>query len=517
MTDEALGIARTALAHPERLAVEDDFGTRLAYGELDHLVNQVIRAFQRIGIGPGGNIALLTENRAETLLVHQAAYRGGLYFTPLNPRLRPSEVLYVLRDSTSSVLVADVLHRDLANAAAHEAGITVTEVGGAGADDLLTIAAGESADPVPYQFGSVMSYTSGTTGVPKGVIRDRVRPSPGQLEALLTFGLRINMDPEHDRHLATAPLYHGGPLISVFHAMNLGGSVRVMRRFDAERVLELIEANRITSAYMVPTMYHRLLALPEKVRSRYDLGSLRSVMHTGAPCPVETKDRMLDWFGPVMYECYAATEGYGTYTVCTPDDARSHPGTVGKPPDGLIAIRDGDGRDLPLGEVGLVYARTLPGFAPFRYKGDPDKTTVAYAGAATDAYTIGDMGYLDADGYLYLTDRASDMIISGSVNIYPAEAERVLHQHPAVADVGVIGVPDSEWGERVVAVVEARGPVPDETALAAELIAFCREHIASYKCPRQVVFVRDLGRDPSGKLRKRDVRGRVLELLGGAP
>ena len=456
----------------------------------------------------------MTENRAETVLVHQVAYRGGLYFTPLNPRLRPAEVVYVLRDSGSSVLIADVLHRQLADEAASEAEIPVTEVGGAGAEDLLTIAAGESDESVPYQFGSVMSYTSGTTGVPKGVIRERTRPSPDQLEILLTFGLRMNMDPEHDRHLATAPLYHGGPLISVFHSMNLGGSVRVMRRFEPERTLQLIEEGRITSAYMVPTMYHRLLALPDKIRSQYDLSSLRSVLHTGAPCSVETKDQMLDWFGPVMYECYAATEGYGTYTVCTPDDARSHPGTVGKPPDGIISIRDGDGHELPTGEVGLVFARTMPGFAPFRYKGDAAKTTSAYSGTGGEAYTIGDMGYLDSDGYLYLTDRASDMIISGSVNIYPAESERVLHQHPSVADVGVIGVPDAEWGERVVAVVQPTEPAADPDALAADLIAFCRERIASYKCPRQVVFLNDLGRDPSGKLRKRDVRERVLPLLG---
>jgi long-chain acyl-CoA synthetase len=517
MADGPLGIARVARIHPDRIAVEDDFGTRLTYKELDRLVNRVIRAFQRLGIGPGGHVAVLTENRAETVLVHQAAYRGGFYFTPLNPRLRPAEVLYVLRDSTSAVLVVDVLHRQLADEANAEAGISIAEVGGSQPDDLLSIAAGESDDPVPYQFGSVMAYTSGTAGVPKGVIRDRVRPSPDQLAALFAFGLRLNMDPEHDRHLATAPLYHGGPLISVFHTMNLGGSVRVMRRFEPERTLQLIEEWQITSAYMVPTMYHRLLALPDGVRGRHDLASLRSVMHTGAPCPVETKDRMLDWFGPVMYECYAATEGYGTYTICTPEDARSHPGTVGRPPPGLISIRDGDGRELPAGEVGLVFARTLTGFAPFRYKDDPEKTALAYAGTADDAYTVGDMGYLDADGYLYLTDRASDMIISGSINIYPAESERVLHQHPAVADVGVIGLPDAEWGERVVAVVQATGLVTDPPALEAELIDFCRARIASYKCPRQVVFLDDLGRDPSGKLRKRHLRELVEPIVGARP
>jgi len=516
MIDERLGIATTAIAQPDRMAVQDDFGTRLTYGELDRLVNQVIHAFQSLGIGPGSHIALLTENRAETVLVHQAAYRGGLYFTPLNPRLRPAEIEYVLRDSTSSVLVADVLHRALADEAAAAAGVRVIGAGGAGVDDLLAVAAGESSDPVPYQFGSVMAYTSGTTGVPKGVIRERVRPSPDQLKAMFTFGLRTNMDPDHDRHLATAPLYHGGPLITVFHSMNLGGSVHVMSRFDPERTLQLIEELEITSAYMVPTMYHRLLALPDEVRSRYRLGSLRTVLHTGAPCPIETKERMLDWFGPVMYECYAATEGYGTYTVCTPDDARSHPGTVGKPPAGVISIQDGVGNELPTGETGLVYARTLPGFTPFRYKDDPAKTKEAY-GKAKDAYTVGDVGYLDADGYLYLTDRASDMIISGSVNVYPAESERALLQHPAVADVGVIGVPDPEWGERVVAIVQPRAPVTNPEGLATELMAFCRDRIATYKCPRQVFFFDDLDRDPSGKLRKRHLRERLAALLEPAP
>jgi long-chain acyl-CoA synthetase len=295
-------------------------------------------------------------------------------------------------------------------------------------------------------------------------------------------------------------------MVSAMHAINLGGSVHLMRQFDAEQVLALVERMKVTSAYMVPTMYHRIMQLASDVRESYDVTTLRSVMHTGAPCPVDLKYRMMEWLGPVVYECYAATEALGTYTVCTPEQWLAHPGTVGRPENDVVTIRDENGRALPTGTIGLIYARTLPGIAPFEYKGDPQKTASAY-GPEGD-YTIGDMGYLDDEGFLYLTGRASDMVITGGINVYPAEVEQAILQHPAVRDAAVFGVPDEEWGERVVAAVQ----LFDKDLSEDELLAFLRDHIASYKSPRQVYFLDDLGRDPSGKLRKQPLRERVLEM-----
>jgi acyl-CoA synthetase (AMP-forming)/AMP-acid ligase II len=326
------------------------------------------------------------------------------------------------------------------------------------------------------------------------------------MEALTRFGERLGFDTTHDKHLTTAPLYHGGPLISAMHVVNMLGSIYLMRRFDAQHVLDLISEIGITSAYMVPTMYHRLMRLPEEVRQAANTSSLKSIMHTGAPCPPHLKAQMIEWLGPVVYECYAATEGFGTYTVCTSQQWLDHPGTVGKPEHDVVTIRDGDGIPLPTGEIGLVYAKTLPGVAPFSYKGDPAKTEQAY-GPDGD-YTLGDMGYLDIDGFLYLTGRATDMIISGGVNIYPAEVEQAILQHPRVRDVAVFGVPDPEWGETVVAAVQTAGGESEPSG--DDIIAFTREKIAAYKSPRQVFIVDDLGRDPSGKLRKPLLRDALL-------
>jgi long-chain acyl-CoA synthetase len=504
------GVTATARAHPDRLAVVDDEGFALTYAELDRLVSQVIRALGRMGVEEGEPFCILAINRGEVLVAHHAAFRGGFWFTPLNPMLRRSEIGYIVRDSGARVLLVDAEHRELAREATSElAGMRIIDLHGAGPDTLFGLAAQESPDPVPYRFGSVMAYTSGTTGRPKAVVRDRIRPSDAQLEAMLTFGLRVGMDPHHDRHLATAPLSHGGPMIAAMHSVNLGGTVRIMRRFDAERVLDLIAAERITSSYMVPTMYHRLLRLPEKVTAAKDLRGLRSVFHTGAPCPVNVKQRMLEWLGPVVYECYAATEGLGAFTVCTPEDAITHPGTVGRPLPGSMTARAPDGSILPPGEHGVLYTATLPGVAPFRYKDDEQKTAEAYADDGT--FTVGDLGYLDEDGYLYVTGRQGDMVISGGVNVYPAEVEERLLAHPAVVDAAVIGLPDDEWGERVVAVVQPDPSLVAGKDLGNEIIAHCREGLAAYKCPKAVLFRQALGRHANGKLRRDILRDTILQ------
>ncbi len=502
------GLAKGAIDHPDRLAVSDDFGSSLTYRELNALANRTIRALNSHGVQAGDVIALLLENRVETILLHQAAYRGGFLFTPLNPRLKPIELEFLLSDSGAKVLFADSAYLDLACEVVPD-GIEVVVVGGSVEVNDLDIFIEDSSDSaVEHRFGSVLSYTSGTSGVPKAVIRDRTQPSPEALAAFVGFGERLGFNPKHDRFLTTAPLYHGGPLISAIHVINLQGSIYLMRRFAADDVLDRIERLGITSAYMVPTMYHRLISLPEKRKAEADLSSLNSVMHTGAPCPVHLKQAMIDWFGPILYDCYAATESFGTYTVCTSEQWLAHPGTVGKPEHGVITIRDQNEVPLPTGEIGLIYARTLPGVAPFRYRGDEEKTDRAYSSHGD--YTVGDMGYLDDDGFLFLTGRASDMIISGGVNVYPAEVEQVLMRHESVGDVAVFGVPDDEWGERVVAVVELADGVAGEDQLGANLIAYCREQIAAFKCPREVRVVPELGRDPSGKMRKGLLRDRLF-------
>jgi long-chain acyl-CoA synthetase len=505
-TDDIFGLSLGAALHPDRVAVSDDYGTAYTYAELDSLVNRIIHGLHAAGVHEDEVLAILLDNRAEAIAIHQAAYRGGYLFTPMNPRLRPSELSYLLHDSGARVLFVGTQHLDLVESLPGPTSARVIVIGeaAAGLDELTD---GQPDDPVPYMGGGPLSYTSGTTGRPKAVIRERRKPSVEVMKVLSRFGERLGFDPDHDRHLATAPLYHGGPLVSAMHGINLQGSVYLMKRFEPELVLRTIAELGITSAYMVPTMYHRILALPDEVRLAAGVGTLHSVMHTGAPCPPDLKRRMIDWLGPIVYECYASTEALGTYTVCTSQQWLEHPGTVGRPEHDVITIRDEGGRALGPGEVGLIYARTLPGVAPFEYKGDPEKTARAY-GAEGD-YTVGDMGYLDQDGFLYITGRATDMIITGGVNVYPAEVEQALLRHPGVRDVAVFGVPDEEWGERVVAAVQLSDPSVD----ADQLLAFVRDQVASYKAPRVVHIVEDLGRDPSGKLRKAPIR----EALYGVP
>jgi long-chain acyl-CoA synthetase len=354
-------------------------------------------------------------------------------------------------------------------------------------------------DPV---LGGTMLYTSGTTGRPKGVYRRR--PPPAHLGAPVMRAAAV--DPTRDLALCTGPLYHAAPLaFNLALPLLLGMPVLLMERFDAEETLRLVETHRVTHTHMVPTMFHRLLALPEAVRARYDLSSLRFVLHGAAPCPVHVKQALLEWLGPVVYEYYAATEGGGTFIG--PKEWLERPGSVGRPVDGeQLVVLDGEGKELPPGQVGTVYIRA-PEVGRFEYFKAPEKTDGAYRG---DLFTMGDLGYFDEDGYLFLTGRSAELIISGGVNVYPAEVDAVLLMHPAVADAATVGVPDPEWGESVRAVVRlepgyARGP-----ELAERLREHCRAHLAGYKCPRGIDFAEALPRNEAGKLQRHKLRERYL-------
>jgi long-chain acyl-CoA synthetase len=381
---------------------------------------------------------------------------------------------------------------------------------------LAELGAGRSIEPIESpRAGQIMFYTSGTTGRPKGV-RKQLPDRDGDALALITgIGLRAStfmaasrFGPEHRVDLVCGPMYHAAPFAGACGALDNGALLVMMDRFDPQGFLDRVERYRVTNVSMVPTMFHRLLELPETVRARADVSSLHTVSHAGAPCPVDVKRRMIEWWGPVIVEAYSATEGAGT--TVTAEEWLRKPGTVGRPSPGVeILIVDEDGNKCPPGVPGLVYlSQTM---WRFDYHNDPDKTAASRRG---ELFTVGDIGYLDDDGYLFLCDRQADIVISGGVNIYPAEVEALLLTHPSVADVAVVGTPSDEWGEQVTAVVEpGPGVAAPGAELADELIEYCRARLAHYKCPRAVDFVESLGRDPNGKLRKKPIRDRYWEGL----
>ena len=426
---------------------------------------------------------------------------------PVNGHLAPAEVSHVVTDSESKVLIGHEGMAGPAVAAADAAGLATerrisvgTVPGFRPLEDLL----GHRPDPpVPRVVGSRMPYTSGTTGMPKGVRRPLGDGDPAEiLGAIGRITARgFGNEPGAGVCLTCGPLHHAGPSMMSSTTLHVGHSQVLMDKWTPEGCLEMIERYRVTCAQMVPTMFYRLLALPEETRARYDTSSLVSIVHTGAPCPVEVKRRMMDWWGPVIFETYGGTEGAAT--IAKPHRWLAKPGTVGKPIHGVdLTILDDDGNELGTGEVGDVYIRSRRGTRAEYFK-DPERTRSIFRG---DYFTLGDMGYVDEDGFLFLIDRKKDMIISGGVNIFPAEIEAAMLSHPAVRDVAVIGIPDPEWGEQVKAIVATMPDVDEDATLARELIAFCRDRLAHYKCPRTVDFRDDLPRADNGKLYKRRIR-----------
>jgi long-chain acyl-CoA synthetase len=498
-----MGLAVWAELLPRVVAIRAGDQSR-TFDELNARANQLTRALRARGLRAGEGVALLCSNRCEFAEVYAATRRAGLRLTPVNWHLNPDEAAYVVRDSDARALIAEARFEASARRAAAlapDATIRFACGGVLGGFEDYDAALAEQdprdiSDPVP---GTSMLYTSGTTGRPKGVERAAPPPTLGE-DAASPLGQYV---PATSVHLCTGPLYHSAPLsFSLAVPLVYGSTVVMMDGWDAERMLALIERHGVTHTHVVPTMIHRLLALPETVRAKYDIRTLRYLIHGAAPCSAAIKRRLIDWLGPIVTEYYAATEGM----ACIVDSATwlTKPGTVGLPiEDDGVRILDDAGNSVQPGSIGTVYLKA--GADRFSYHKDPHKTQSAYRG---DYFTLGDVGYLDDDGYLFLTDRSVDLVISGGVNVYPAEVELALCEHVAVADVGVIGVEHPEWGEEVKAVVVPQpGRVPSP-ALAAELIEFCRGRIAPYKCPRSVDFVSELPRPETGKLNKRELRQR---------
>jgi long-chain acyl-CoA synthetase len=487
-------------------------GETVTYRDLEARSNQGAHLFRGLGLKRGDRIALMLENSAEYLVICYAAQRSGLIFTAMSTRLSASEAAYIIGDCGAKALIVSASLADMAASLIPltDASVRRFAVGGAlpSHETWDTAVAAIPTTPIADQSaGRDMLYSSGTTGRPKGVkieLLDEAFDAPTR--HYLTTAHLYGFGPDI-RYLSPAPLYHAAPLRFSMTALRHGGTVVVMERFDAAEALDAVERYRITHAQWVPSMFVRLLKLPDDVRRRFDVSSLTCAIHAAAPCPVPVKQAMIAWFGPIIHEYYAGTEGNG-FVACNSAEWLAHPGTVGRAITGEIRIVSEDGRVLGSGEdnVGTIY---FAGGSTFEYHNDPEKT--AQSRTKDGWSTLGDIGYLDADGFLYLTDRKAHMIISAGVNIYPQEVENLLITHPRIADAAVIGVPNEEFGEEVKAVVQPIDWADATPELANALIAFCREHISHVKCPRSIDFDRELPRHPTGKLYKRLIRDRYWQ------
>ena len=502
-----------AEARPDQAAfIFPASGRTITYAELEASSNRGAQLFRTLGLQAGDHIALMMENHPEFFSICWAAQRAGLYYTAISYRLQEEEVAYIVGDCEAKVFITTAAQADLARRLAERIDPAVHRfmLDGTvpGFDAWEAATAAHPATPIADETeGMDMLYSSGTTGRPKGIKVPLSGEPLGSAGGLLGLATMLYGMSEQTRYISPAPLYHAAPLRYNMAVSRLGGTSVVMEKFDPERLLALIEEYRITHGQFVPTMFVRLLKLPEDVRLAYDVSSLQVAIHAAAPCPIEVKRQMLDWWGPVIHEYYAGTEGNG-FCAAGPEEWLAHPGTVGRPLLGELHICDDEGRELPTGEIGTVF---FGGGGEFEYHNDPGKTDDARHPRERGWTTLGDMGYVDADGYLHLTDRKSFMIISGGVNIYPQEVENLLVTHPKVTDVAVFGVPNEEFGEEVKAVVQPARWEDAGEALAVELIEHCRAHLAHLKCPRSVDFEQELPRHPTGKLYKRLLRDRYWE------
>jgi len=501
-------------ARPDHPAViMSDSGWTQTYAELDAAANRLSRLFRAAGLQPGDHVALCLENHPRFMELVWGCEYAGLIYTAASARLTTDELAYVVDDCGARAFITS---RYKADQAAAIVGTTpgvelrlMLDGVAAGHDSYEDAVAQHEPTPLPDRVAGVdMLYSSGTTGRPKGVLPAfEAKPLEERVTGVtMLMQLLFGMD-DTKVYLSPAPLYHAAPLRFCVATQSLGGTLVVMPNFDAEEYLAAIEKFGATHTQVVPTMFVRMLKLPDEVRAKYDVSSLEAVIHAAAPCPVPVKRQMIEWWGPVIHEYYAGTEGNG-FVYCNSEDWLAHPGTVGRSLLGPVHICDEDGEELPVGEAGTIYFES----AAFEYHGDPEKTKASRHPNGWS--TLGDIGRLDEEGFLYLTDRQAYMIITGGVNVYPQEAENLLAVHPSVADAAVFGVPDDDFGEAVKAVVETVDGVDGTPELAAELIEYCREHLADVKCPRSIDFRDELPRHPTGKLYKRLLKDEYWEAAG---
>jgi long-chain acyl-CoA synthetase len=487
------GIAGRAAADPAGWALTDGTDS-LNWADLNGAVNRAVHAVLGTDLGPDRRVAIMAPNSAQAAIAHLAVIYAGASAVPVNWQLRPSEAEHILRDSAARLVLASPQSGPVARRACLPGAVVIDSL----AEFAATAPPGEP--PASFPPRRALMYTSGTSGMPKAVEQALAMFAGGATIAEHVANIAASPAARLGPHLVAGPLHHTGPLNGL-RCLAAGTPTAVLPRFDAAAALAAIEQYRIASSTMVPTHFARLLALPAEVRTRCDIGSLRRVAHTGAPCPADLKRAMIEWLGPVIVEAYGSTE-VGSVTVIESADWLAHPGSVGRAvPPFEVTIRDETGRELPAGVEGLVCVRNSRDGGP-RYVHDREKTAASFV--ADGYFVMGEIGLLDGDGYLYLTDRASDLVVSGGVNIYPAEAEAVLAAHPGVTDVAVIGVPEPDLGETLLALV-VRG---DPALTAEELVAWCRDRLTHFKCPRAVRFVPHLPRTAMGKLSKRDLRVR---------
>ncbi len=500
-----------ALTHPEKPAfIMAGTGEQVSYREYEARANRLANFLYEYGLRRGDHYSVLMENNARYLESCAAGERSGHYYTCINSYLTADEVAYIVNNSESKVLITSQARREVAMAALQQCPnvslclIVDGQGDGEKFRNLDEATASCATSPLAVEHsGTAMLYSSGTTGQPKGILRQLTDDTPDQQLPVFGFLQDLWQYREGMIYLSPAPLYHSAPNAAVNFTIRFGGTAIIMERFDPEQYLSLIEKYRVTHSQLVPTMFSRMLKMPDEVRRRYDLSSLEIAIHAAAPCPVQVKEQMIDWWGPIIHEYYGATEGLG-FTACNSEEWLAHKGSVGKVMLGVIHILDDDMQPLPLGTPGTVWFETA---SEFEYFNDPERTEEAKSSDGSMS-TVGDVGYIDEDNYLYLTDRATFMIVSGGVNIYPQECENLLITHPKVADAAVFGVPNEDMGEEVKAVVQPMPEIAGDEALADELIVFCQEHLARLKCPRSIDFDLELPRLPTGKLYKRVLRDR---------
>jgi long-chain acyl-CoA synthetase len=488
-------------------------GEAVTYGELDARSNRLAHLFRARGLKRLDHYSIFMENNARYIESCTSGARAGLFYTCINSYLTPDEAAYIVNNSESKILITSEARRAVAMAALKlcpkiELCLIVGGKGdGARVQNLDEATASFPVTPIADEsLGVAMLYSSGTTGRPKGILRPLPEQPPSQPLPVYAFLDKLWRNRDGMIYLSPAPLYHSAPQAAVSLTIDRGGTVIIMETFDPERYLALIAQYKVTHSQLVPTMFSRMLKLPEAVRRRYDLSSLECAVHAAAPCPVPLKDQMIEWWGPIILEYYGMTEAMG-FSACDSAEWLAHKGTVGKVLFGELHVLDQAMEPCPAGTPGTLWFKSAK---PFEYFNDPEATAKAQSSDATMS-TVGDVGYVDADGYLYLTDRAAFMIISGGVNIYPQECENLLITHPKVADAAVFGVPNEDLGEEVKAAIQLMpGNVPGPE-LAGELMAFCSENLAHIKCPRSIDFEAELPRLPTGKLYKRLLRDRYWQ------